>query len=85
MTSSEAFIATQIEVLRQILQVQQQIAQQMNRGPPHGANQEGPNLVTTYAQFIGLKPLTFSKADDPVDAEAWIKAIEAKFSTFVIP
>jgi hypothetical protein len=57
----------------------------MNRGLPHGANHEGPNLVTTYAQFIGLKPLTFSKADDPVDAEAWIKAIEAKFSTFVIP
>jgi hypothetical protein len=45
----------------------------MNRGPPHGANHEGPNLVTTYAQFIGLKPPTFSKA------------IEAKFSTFVIP
>jgi hypothetical protein len=39
-------MATQTEVLRQILQVQQQIAQQMNRGPPHGANHEGPNQVT---------------------------------------
>jgi hypothetical protein len=37
-------MATQTEVLRQILQTQQQIAQQMNRGPPHGANHEGPNL-----------------------------------------
>jgi hypothetical protein len=35
MTPSEAFMATQTEVLRQILQTQQQIAQQMNRGPPH--------------------------------------------------
>jgi hypothetical protein len=49
MTPTEAFMATQTEVLRQILQTPQQIAQQMNRGPPHGANHEGPNQVTTYA------------------------------------
>jgi hypothetical protein len=49
MTSSEAFMATQTQGLRQILQTQQQIAQPMNRGPPHGANHEGPNEVTTYA------------------------------------
>jgi hypothetical protein len=30
MTPSEAFLATQTKVLRQILQMQQQIAQQMN-------------------------------------------------------
>jgi hypothetical protein len=77
MTLSEAFMATQTEVLRQILQTQQQIAQQMNRGPPHGANHEGPNQVTTYAQFIAMKPPTFAKAEDPLEAEAWIKAIEA--------
>jgi hypothetical protein len=41
MTLLEAFIATQTEVLRQILQTQHQIAQQMNRWPPHGANHEG--------------------------------------------
>jgi hypothetical protein len=38
MTPSEAFMATQTKVLRQILQTQQQITQQMNRGLPHGAN-----------------------------------------------
>jgi hypothetical protein len=85
MMLSEAFMATQTEVLRQILQAQQQIAQQMNRGPPHGANHEGPNHVTTYAQFIGMKPPTFSKVEDPLEAEPWIKAIEAKFSAFVMP
>jgi hypothetical protein len=84
-TPSEAFMATQTEVLRQILQMQQQIAQQMNRGPPHGANHEGPNQVTTYTQFIGMKPPTFSKTEDPLEAKAWIKAIEAKFSAFVLP
>jgi hypothetical protein len=85
MTPSEAFMATQTEVLRQILQTQQQIAQQMNRGLPHRANHEGPNQVTTYAQFIAMKPPTFAKAEDPPEAEAWIKAIEAKFSAFVLP
>jgi hypothetical protein len=80
MTPSEAFMATQTEVLCQILHTQQQIARQMNRRPPHGANHEGPNHVTTYAQFIGMKPPTFSMVEDPLEAEAWIKAIEAKFS-----
>jgi hypothetical protein len=32
-----------------------------------------------------MKPPTFSKAEDPLEAEAWIKAIEAKFSAFVLP
>jgi hypothetical protein len=85
MTPSEAFMVTQTKVLHQILQTQQQITQQMNRGPPHGANHEGPNQVTMYAQFIGMKPPTFSKAEDPLEAVAWIKAIEAKFSAFVMP
>jgi hypothetical protein len=78
-------MATPTEVLRQILQTQQQIAQQMNRGPPHGANHEGTNHVTTYAQFIGMKPPTFSKVEDPLKTKAWIKAIEEKFSAFVMP
>jgi hypothetical protein len=85
MTTSEAFIATQTKVLYRILQTQQKITQQLNQRPPHGANHDGPNHVTTYAQFIGMKPLTFTKAEDRLEVEAWIKAIEAKFSTFVLP
>jgi hypothetical protein len=57
----------------------------LNQRLPHGANHEGTNHVTTYAQFIGMKPPTFAKADDPLETEAWIKAIEAKFSAFVLP
>jgi hypothetical protein len=32
-----------------------------------------------------MKPPTFFKAEDHLEAESWIKAIEAKFSTFVLP
>jgi hypothetical protein len=59
MTSMETFMATQNKVLRQILQTQQQMAQQMQQRPPIGANHDGPQMVTTYAQFIGMKPPNF--------------------------
>jgi hypothetical protein len=85
MTPVETFMATQTEVLRQILQTQQQIAQQMQYRPPMGANHDGPQLVTTYSQFIAMKPPTFTKAEEPLDADAWVRAIEAKFSAFVLP
>jgi hypothetical protein len=55
MTPVENFMATQTKVLRQILQTQQQIAQQMQQRPPMGANHDGPQMVTTYSQFIGMK------------------------------
>jgi hypothetical protein len=42
-------------------------------------------MVTTYSQFIGMKPPTFTKAEEPFDADAWVRAIEAKFSAFVLP
>jgi hypothetical protein len=42
MTPVETFMATQTEVLCQILQTQQQIAQQMHQRPPMGANHDGP-------------------------------------------
>jgi hypothetical protein len=32
-----------------------------------------------------MKPPTFTKAKEPLDADAWVKAIEAKFSAFVLP
>jgi hypothetical protein len=32
-----------------------------------------------------MKLPTFAKAEDPLEAEAWVKAIEEKFSAFVLP
>jgi hypothetical protein len=32
-----------------------------------------------------VKPPTFTKAEEPLDADAWVRAIEAKFSVFVLP
>jgi hypothetical protein len=63
MTPVEALMEAQTEALRQLLQTQQQMAQQMQKleqRPPHGVNHEGPHTVTTYTQFIGMKPPTFT-------------------------
>jgi hypothetical protein len=49
LTPVETFMAAQTEVLRQILQTQQQIAQQMHQRPLVGANDDGPQMVTTYS------------------------------------
>jgi hypothetical protein len=38
-----------------------------------------------YEHFLAMKPSTFAQADEPLEADAWIKAIEAKFSVFVLP
>jgi hypothetical protein len=32
-----------------------------------------------------MKPPTFTKVEEPLEAEAWIRAIEDKFSAFVLP
>jgi hypothetical protein len=69
-TPAEAFMVTQTEVLRQLLQMQL-MAQQLQQRPPHGANHDGPHTVTTYAQFIGMKPPTFVKVEEPLEANAW--------------
>jgi hypothetical protein len=42
-------------------------------------------MVTTYTQFIGMKPPAVTKAEEPLDVDAWVRAIEAKFSAFVLP
>jgi hypothetical protein len=33
----------------------------------------------------GWSPPTFTKAEEPLDADAWVRAIEAKFFAFVLP
>jgi hypothetical protein len=88
LTPTEALLTAQTDVLRQLLQMRQQMDQRirhLKERPSHGANLEGPHTVSTYTQFIGMKPPTFTKAEEPLEADAWVRAIEAKFSTFTLP
>jgi hypothetical protein len=75
MTPAEAFIAAQTEVLHQILQTQQQIAQRLQQ-PVHnqGHIQDGPNAVMSYEKFRAMRPPLFTKAEEPLEADAFIRA-----------
>jgi hypothetical protein len=84
MTIQEQFMVTQTEVMCQLLQMQQQLSQQLQNNP-HGENIDGQPRVTKYEHFYAMKPPTFEDAKEPLAADAWIRAIEAKFSVFTLP
>jgi hypothetical protein len=41
--------------------------------------------VATYAQFSAVKPPLFHKAEEPLEANAWLRAIEAKLDVLTLP
>jgi len=69
------YLAAQTELLRQLIQGQQQ------RG---GCNDHQPQS-TTYPDFFGTQPLLFNRTKEPLDADAWIKTIESKFDLLTVP
>ena len=67
----------QADMLRQILQNQQQQC--------HGNQQDAQGQVARYEQFTALKPPLFIKAEEPLEADAWLRAIEAKLDVLTLP
>jgi hypothetical protein len=65
----ETFLLTQADMMHQILQNQQQMNQRRN-----DQRDEDPR-VATYAQFSAVKPPLFHKAEEPLEADAWLHAI----------
>jgi hypothetical protein len=41
--------------------------------------------VATYQDFLSTQPPLFSKAEEPLDADAWLRTIESKFTLLTIP
>ena len=35
--------------------------------------------MASYSDFAGTHPLVFSKAEDPLEADSWLRLMEAKF------
>ena len=69
-------LAAQTEILRQLVQAQQQ------QRVGHHVHQ--PQEVS-YQDFLSTQPPLFTKADEPLDADAWIRTIESKFSLLYVP
>ena len=69
-------LATQTKILRQLVQAQQQ-----QRGGPHAHQPQ----EASYQDFLSTQPPLFTKADEPLDVDAWIRTIESKFSLLFVP
>ena len=70
-------MAMQTELLRQLVQGQQNQPRQQ-----HGGWDAQP---AGYQEFFGTQPPLFSKADDPLDADAWLRTIDSKFALLAVP
>jgi hypothetical protein len=66
-------MAQQNEILRQLLLCQPHPQQ-------HGGGQhQRPPAAATYPEFLSTQPPLFTKAEDPLDANVWLRVIESKF------
>ena len=70
-------MAMQIELLRQLVQGQQNPPRQQQRG----GRDEQP---AGYQEFFGTQPPLFSRTDEPLDADAWLRTIESKFALSLV-
>src|SRR5438552_12529689 len=56
----------------------QMLAQnQMNQQQPQGRH--GKRQLASYSDFAGTHPPIFSKAEDPLEADIWLRLMESKF------
>jgi hypothetical protein len=66
-------MAQQNEIMRQLLQ-RQPHPQQYGGGQP-----QRPLAAATYQEFLSTQPPLFTKAEDPLDADVWLRIMESKF------
>jgi hypothetical protein len=69
----QELMAQQNEILRQLAQRQPP--------PQHygGGDHQRHPAAATYQEFLGtLRPL-FTRAEDPLDADVWLRVVESKF------
>jgi hypothetical protein len=74
-------MARPTELLNLLVQAQQNQQRQQSRGGRHDPHPQ----VATYQDFFSTQPSLFSKVEEPLDADAWLRTIESKFALLTIP
>jgi hypothetical protein len=66
-------MAQQNEILRQLAQRQPP--------PQHygGGDHQRHPAAATYQEFLSTQPPLFTRAEDPLDADVWLRVVESKF------
>jgi len=73
-------MALQTELIRQLIQGQQNQPRSQQRGREDHIPQ-----AAGYQEFFGTQPPLFHKTDEPLDADAWLRTIESKFALLPVP
>src|SRR5437667_11861241 len=69
---------TLAEVVAQQTQILHMLApNQLNQQQPQG--RQAQPQTASYNDFAGTHPPVFAKADDPLEADSWIRLMESKF------
>jgi hypothetical protein len=71
-------MARQTELFNQLVQAQMNQFHHPSRG-----RDEHPSAG--YQDFLSTQPPLFHKADEPLDADAWLRTIESKFALLSAP
>jgi hypothetical protein len=69
----QELMAQQNEILRQLAQ---------HQPPPQhygGGDHQRHPAAATYQEFLSTQPPLFTRADDPLDADVWLRVVESKF------
>src|SRR5437762_5262898 len=69
---------TLAEVLAQQAQILQMLAQNQIQQQQLQGHQEQPQTAS-YSDFAGTHPPTFTRAEDPLEADSWFRLMESKF------
>ena len=69
----QELMAQQNEILRQLAQRQPP--------PQHygGGDHQHHPAAATYQEFLSTQPPLFTRAEDPLDADVWLRVVESKF------
>jgi hypothetical protein len=68
----QELMAQQNEILRQLAQRQPP--------PQHygGGDHQRHPAAATYQEFLSTQPSLFTRAEDPLDADVWLRVVESK-------
>jgi hypothetical protein len=59
------------------------LRQLAHRQPPPqhygGGDHQRHPTTATYQEFLSTQPLLFTRAEDPLDADVWLRVVESKF------
>jgi hypothetical protein len=72
---------TMQELMAQQNAILRQLAQHQPPPQPYGGgdHHQRPPAAATYQEFLSTQPSLFTRAEDPLDADVWLRVVEYKF------